>query len=1095
MKVMKEDLARRSDHVLDLCSAVEELHGLSSKEMNKLLRDSDNFTLRLNTGKGSTMQIDMESLAGCLPLHLLAVLVSSNEGEVRLRYLLRGVRLLHSLSELASRHAKLEQILLEEVKITEQILDLVFYMLLVLARFEQEGRIGSFLTLQHAALVACSFHLLTAFVSPQWQDLVNVLLAHPKVDIFMEAAFDAVRKDIIFFQLKLRTLNTKLMNNKTTFDAAERIAQTMSKHCEASLQALHSLCLQKLFRERLLRNKELCKNGGVLSFALSVLKFQVPSDFMDSSNVTASVSRLKSKVLSMLLQLCETENFSYLDEVASSPRSMCLAVSVASEVLDLLKITLHKDPKELEGSQDNHNPRGLVVLNSMRLVDIFSDDSNFRTFIMDKITQDLAEISALPPGEFSSSWCAVDSQALEEDATFVYDPFRAAGAAMISLKGGGSASSGPAAGGIPDEAINMCSVIPICTATGPHSQQRTAFLVKIFANLHCYVPDICKEQEKNQFFNKFLECLTMGPLNSASWLYFLSEAQTAVRICENLCTLWDHAIPLLPVPSLLNEEDVQPPSLLNEEDVQLLSDFLVQLHQSICPEQPRNGTIKEEPMVEYVREKHDKKFKGMFQKHQQEYWTKSYNNTPEHSEKTQINTGISIDKDIENHPSAQKNLEKDGHQTSEEAQSTGGYRPSSQRNQEGTAVEESMSLHETMREPEENYELKDANKTLQMGDIQEVDQFKESETEHTNLMNAIADIDENRNEGINSNTRSEVESAAEIDHEDNMLEFRNNENSIAADKGYFDELLRESEENQNLADGEKEDEAAGVMSQASERVDTSIGEDKQPKKRKRNVMNDKQIALIENALQDEPEMQRSAPLLQLWTEKLRDLGSSDLTTSQLKNWLNNRKARLARAARESRTPDGENMMDKLGLARSSPAISGEHPAIMGSFYESPESNNGEDFYGALGGPRRGNKSARFSTPINSRSSAEDLHGMSTSDFDFSDHARVTPSRHCAPVRFVQCEVGQFVSLRNDVGEEVAQGIVFQVEGIWHGRKLDEQGLCVVEIKKLSVERWARLPHPSDISGNTFEEAESLNSKMLVVWDTHKIFLLPSNVQD
>lgn len=1081
MKVMKEESARRSDHVLDLYSAVEELHGFSSKEMNKLLRDSDNFTLRLNTGKGSTMQIDMERLAGCLPLHLLAVLVSSNGGEVRLRYLLRGVRLLHSLSELASRHAKLEQILLEEVKITEQILDLVFYMLLVLARFEQEGRIGSFLTLQHAALVACGFHLLTAFVSPQWQDLVNVLLAHPKVDIFMDAAFDAVRKDIIFFQLKLRTLNTKLLNNKTTFDAAERIAQIMSQHCEASLQALHSLCLQKLFRERLLRNKELCKNGGILSFALSALKFQVPANLVDSSYVTASVSRLKSKVLSMLLLLCETENFSYLDEVASSPRSMCLAESVASEVLYLLKRTLHKDPKELEGLQDPRNPRGHVLLNSMRLVDIFSDDSNFRTFIMDSITQDLAEISALPPGEFSSSWCAVDLQVLEEDATLLYDPFRAAGAAMISLKGGGSASSGPAAGGLPDEVINTCPVVPNFIATGPHSQQRTTFLVKIFANLHCYVPDICKEQEKNQFFNKFLEDLTMGPLNSTSRLYFLSEAQTAVRICENLCTLWDHAISLKS-------------SLLNEEDVQLLSDFLVQLHQSICPEQPRNGTIKEEPMVEYVREKHDKKFKGMFQKHQQsECWTKSYN-TPELSEKTQINTGISIDKDIENHPSAQKSLEKDGHQTSEEAQSTGGYRPSSQRKQDGTAVEESMSLHERMRDPEENYELMDANKTLQMGDIQEVDQFKESKIEHTNLVNEIADIDENRNEGINSNTRSEVESAAEIDHEDSMLEFRNNENSIATDKGYFDELLRESEENPNLADGEKEDEAAGVMSQASERVDTSIGEDKQPKKRKRNVMNDKQIALIETALQDEPEMQRNGHLLYLWTEKLRDLGSSDLTTSQLKNWLNNRKARLARAARESRTPDGENMMDKLSLARSSPAISAEHPTIMGSFYESPESNNGEDFYGALGGPRRGNKSARFSTPINSRSSAEDLHGMSTSDFDFSDHTRVTP-RHCAPVRFVQCEVGQFVSLRNDAGEEVAQGIVFQVEGIWHGRKLDEQGLCVVEIKKLSVERRARLPHPLDISGNTFEEAEALNGKMRVAWDTHKIFLMPSNVQD
>ena len=211
--------------------------------------------------------------------------------------------------------------------------------------------------------------------------------------------------------------------------------------------------------------------------------------------------------------------------------------------------------------------------------------------------------------------------------------------------------------------------------------------------------------------------------------------------------------------------------------------------------------------------------------------------------------------------------------------------------------------------------------------------------------------------------------------------------------------------------------------------------------------------------------------------------------------MNNRKARLARAARESCTPDGENMIDKLYLPRYSPAISGEHNTIMG-FYESPESNNGEDFYGALAGPRRGNKSARFSTPINSRSSAEDLHGMSTSDFDFSDHTRVTPSsRHSATVRFGKCEVGQFVPLRNDDGDEIAYGIVFQVEGIWHGRKLDEQGLCVVEIKKLNVERWARLPHPLDISGNTFEEAEALNGKMIVAWDTHKILLMTSNVQE
>jgi hypothetical protein len=55
-------------------------------------------------------QIDMDKLAAFLPLHLLAVLVSSDRDEELFRYLLRGIRFLHSLCDLASRHAKMEQV-------------------------------------------------------------------------------------------------------------------------------------------------------------------------------------------------------------------------------------------------------------------------------------------------------------------------------------------------------------------------------------------------------------------------------------------------------------------------------------------------------------------------------------------------------------------------------------------------------------------------------------------------------------------------------------------------------------------------------------------------------------------------------------------------------------------------------------------------------------------------------------------------------------------------------------------------------------------------------------------------------------------------
>ena len=57
-------------------------------------------------------QIDVEKLAGFLPLHLISVLVSSDRDEALLRYLLCGIRLLHSLCELAPRHTKLEQVAL-----------------------------------------------------------------------------------------------------------------------------------------------------------------------------------------------------------------------------------------------------------------------------------------------------------------------------------------------------------------------------------------------------------------------------------------------------------------------------------------------------------------------------------------------------------------------------------------------------------------------------------------------------------------------------------------------------------------------------------------------------------------------------------------------------------------------------------------------------------------------------------------------------------------------------------------------------------------------------------------------------------------------
>lgn len=59
---------------------------------------------------------------------------------------------------------------------------------------------------------------------------------------------------------------------------------------------------------------------------------------------------------------------------------------------------------------------------------------------------------------------------------------------------------------------------------------------------------------------------------------------------------------------------------------------------------------------------------------------------------------------------------------------------------------------------------------------------------------------------------------------------------------------------------------AGV--QDDEKVEGAPSEEKQRRKRKRTIMNDEQISIIEKALLEEPDMQRNAVSLQSWAEKL-----------------------------------------------------------------------------------------------------------------------------------------------------------------------------------------------------------------------------------
>lgn len=112
--------------------AVKGLHWRTSLEIHKLLKDNEDFSICYKEEEGpSPVKIDVEKLVGMLPLHLLSVFISSDE-DAKLPYLLSGIRLLNTFCDLTSRHPKLDQVLLDDVVLTTQMLDLVIFTMVAL---------------------------------------------------------------------------------------------------------------------------------------------------------------------------------------------------------------------------------------------------------------------------------------------------------------------------------------------------------------------------------------------------------------------------------------------------------------------------------------------------------------------------------------------------------------------------------------------------------------------------------------------------------------------------------------------------------------------------------------------------------------------------------------------------------------------------------------------------------------------------------------------------------------------------------------------------------------------------------------------------
>ncbi|KAL7112788.1 hypothetical protein ACP275_04G023300 [Erythranthe tilingii] len=882
----------RAEVVLDIIAAVKGLHELSPQQISKLIKDSGNNVVRHIAEDGSHIQVvDLEKFARYLPLHLIAVIMDWERDRSTFKYLLCGVLLLHSMCDLASRVPKIEQILLDDVKVSEQLIDLVFYLLVLLGAYRQEyHNTPNEMVLLHSALVACGLKLLTVIVSQQYQEVAQVLVAYYKVDIFMDAVFSAVCIDVKFLQTKLSAEQAESSAN--TSPTAEETLNHLCQQCDSSLQFLQSLCQQKLFRECIVKNKELCGNGGVLVLIQAVMKLNL-SPLRSASSYTTSVSRLKSKALSILLYLCEAEGVSYLDEVANNRGSQNLAKSIVLQVLELLKKMFGIDSNQLTASSEIIYPKGQLELNAMRLADVFSDDSNFRPFIMINFTEALAAIFLLPPGEFLSGWCSSYLPVCEDDA--ISDVSRES-----------------------------------------YAHQRTSLLIKVIANLHCFVPDVCRD-EKDLFLNKFFRFVQQESQKSSDGSLSTSESEKTAIVSKNLCSLLSHAESLVP-------------RSLNEDDVQLLRLFISQFESLIVP------AASEARLVQ------DAQHKG--------------------------GTSSPLPKEVDRGYS-DSNAEK--------------------RTLENVALQENQLDASRNR----NSQCFDGERKYGM-------------------------VEQCTSNGDNINFR-------EFERDSRTVETSGTDSSPTRGKNSSD-----------LMDVDHVKGSGFEETMEDEKADAMYSDEKQQRKRKRTIMNDRQIALIESALVDEPDMHRNLTSLRNWADRL-SLQGAEVTTSRLKNWLNNRKARLARVAKDVRVPyEGDknlnrqggsgNLESPLSLTDDVPAPSAERESLANDVLEAALTGNvDEDMGTSVAAPR---------------------DNIVRTDTDF--------------------EAGQYVILVGEKAETIGKAKVFQIGGNWCSSDLDASGLCVVDIMELLIDRYAQLPHPVDATGYSFDQAKRRLGRMLVLWDLNKL---------
>ncbi|KAK9811831.1 hypothetical protein WJX72_010937 [[Myrmecia] bisecta] len=441
-----EAAVREHSKILDVFKCVERLYATTltarSVKHNNTLQIS-----RHSYQGGIKDSVDVERLTNALPLHLLACLLAQQpsgdaEGgwaeEVTpteltpthwAEYQARGLGLLGKLCQLAEQtpalRSRLEQ---------DQIVDLVTMVLLTMAGPEAEASVVAAAegapriqeALRRAALVQAALETLICGLQPSadlglmrvsWQGLCKRLFAHPRLPLFLDAAFDAVRT-------LLRMVRAALLPSPQ--QATPKQIYDLATYAGISMEYLASLCACPLFYYRMVLHDASC--AAPLRLIVSGLQLHdpplAPSPVRDpqltsTASAKGSSELLSARSMALLLMLCQYDETPFLDQVGSAehPESRRLCKAATERILEyaggvLTRPPVADVPVALVGE-------GQMSINALHMTETLADDGNVRKTAMEWLAAPLAQLLLMEREAFQSAWCGGEETVAQHANDFI----------------------------------------------------------------------------------------------------------------------------------------------------------------------------------------------------------------------------------------------------------------------------------------------------------------------------------------------------------------------------------------------------------------------------------------------------------------------------------------------------------------------------------------------------------------------------------------------------------------------------------------------------------------------------------------------------